>query len=154
MHDLSIFYFFVQNLFFYCWEKFDYLGSIVYLFFSYLILYLPVTWHAVVTGILSEIPEMQCVEINGELLRTIGHMYNFCLREFVFTFFNSRNLSNPPGTKGTIPTSLLWIERGVADLSVALIKDSYSSFLLLGYFPVKLRLALITSMLGHCKSTK
>ena len=42
---------------------------------------------AVVTGIWSEIPEIPCVEITDELLRTTGHMNNFCLREFVFYVF-------------------------------------------------------------------
>ena len=41
---------------------------------------------AVVTGIWSEIPEILCVEITDELLRTTGHMNNSCLREFVFAF--------------------------------------------------------------------
>ena len=35
----------------------------------------------------SEIPEIPCVEITDELLRTTGHMNNFCLREFVFYVF-------------------------------------------------------------------
>ena len=47
----------------------------------------PETWPAVVTGIWSEIPEIPCVEITDELLRTTGHMNNFCLREFIFTVF-------------------------------------------------------------------
>ena len=32
----------------------------------------------VVTGIWSEIQEIMCVEITDELLRTTGHMNNFC----------------------------------------------------------------------------
>ena len=39
------------------------------------------------TGIWSEIPEIPCVEITDELLRTTGHMNNFCSREFVFYVF-------------------------------------------------------------------
>ena len=43
----------------------------------------------------SEIQEILCVEITDELLRTTGHMNNFCLREFVFMFFQPpKNLSN------------------------------------------------------------
>ena len=75
---------------------------------------LPKTQPAAVTGIWSEISEILCVEITDELLRTTGHMNNFCLREFVFTFFNPINLSNLlklylPGIKGAIPTALLCI---------------------------------------------
>ena len=57
-------------------------------------LHLPKTWHAAVTGIWSEIPEILCVEINEELLRTTCHMNNFCWREFVVMFFSPINLSN------------------------------------------------------------
>ena len=61
---------------------------------------------------LSDLP----FEITDELLRTTGHMNNFCLREFVFMFFNPIELSNLlklhlPGIKGAIPTALLCIER-------------------------------------------
>ena len=57
-------------------------------------------------------------------------------------FFNPINLDNLlklhlPDTKGAIPTALL----------VALIQESYSSFISIRIFPVKSRLALTTSTL-------
>ena len=65
-----------------CWE--DYLTSAKQVFVKHWNFHLPKTRPTVVTGIGSEIP---CVEITDELLRTTGHMNNFCLREFVFYVF-------------------------------------------------------------------
>ena len=78
------------------------------------------------------------------------YIYNLCLREFIFVFFKPMNLSNLlklhfSGIKGAIPTALPCIERCSWQLHSS--NNPILSLLVLGYFPVKLRLALTTSTL-------